>query len=990
MKTRTLAFGTLFVATLAGLALGQPTLTSLGTGTPLGVSNPQGGTVYIGGAGGTGTANVTRWALNGAGLTLSDAGTPGNGYISADGRYLATSILNGPTRFAIGNSATGVSPAFLAPGYAVPTLVPSSTQPGATEFGGARWDATTSTLLNMGVPGIIAYTPNSSGLGNSGVFGPSSSGQSTGNFLTPNAISANGRYILALAYVSSYNQNGTLGTATGPGTNISANSFYWRPVVWDSQANAGAGAMTVLPTPFRTASAAASTRRRTGNPYAISDDGLVIVGAQEHNASTGVSADPDGGRIVIWNYNTATSNWGMTYLPNGKAYTRAQVGDTPALVGPLTSSSTPGSYRMNAAGTIIVGRAITDQITTTLGTSGTGDDIVTGGTPFIGKWTWNAGTSSWDGPVSINVNNMAAASWLPSSVTSCGAPPNISVNGMSDDGRIVVGTATYSTCGSFMAGGWIWTDPSVAGGTAGEIVDWYDYLVTLGVPGVTADYGPTGDNGDTTRGLPKIGFPSAISPDGSVIVGFQGGNQRIIGAVPWALRQSSASACVGATIVSNPAASFNFSRCSTPILNVAASGTLPITYQWYKDGSPLTDGTTPAGGTVVGANASQLRLNNAKAGDAGSYYCVATGPCGTPAQSTATAVQLDPTVTLSNDLFATALPVEEGTFNYNACGAFVEDPNFGPSTCTFAVTTGDVWYNYTPTFTGDARIETCGAAFDTIVTVYAQDGSEIACNDDYLTGPSASCSSSRSRVARLPVVQGVPVSIRIVVKSSSIFSNVGQVRILQAPAAAAGDLCESPIPAVLGANAFDTTEATNSGDNASCNLVTNLNTRDVWFSYTPAYNGTVRASTCPGTSFNTVLSIYTGCGGGDIACSDDVAAGVCGTGTSTQSVISNFPVTGGTTYLFRVAGKTLGTFGAGTFTLAYTATPCGLSDIAGPGQSIGADGQLTADDIIVYLNWFFASDLRADVAGPGQSTTPDGQFTADDIIVFLNRFFAGC
>jgi hypothetical protein len=36
-------------------------------------------------------------------------------------------------------------------------------------------------------------------------------------------------------------------------------------------------------------------------------------------------------------------------------------------------------------------------------------------------------------------------------------------------------------------------------------------------------------------------------------------------------------------------------------------------------------------------------------------------------------------------------------------------------------------------------------------------------------------------VARLPVVQGVPVSIRIVVKSSSIFSNVGQVRILQAP-----------------------------------------------------------------------------------------------------------------------------------------------------------------------------------------------------------------
>jgi hypothetical protein len=69
---------------------------------------------------------------------------------------------------------------------------------------------------------------------------------------------------------------------------------------------------------------------------------------------------------------------------------------------------------------------------------------------------------------------------------------------------------------------------------------------------------------------------------------------------------------------------------------------------------------------------------------------------------------------------------------------------------------------------------------------------------------------------------------------------------------------------------------------------------------------------------------------------------------------------------------------------------CGLSDVAGPGQSIGADGSLTADDIIVFLNWFFAGDSRGDVAGAGQSSAPDGQFTADDIIVFLNRFFAGC
>jgi uncharacterized delta-60 repeat protein len=66
------------------------------------------------------------------------------------------------------------------------------------------------------------------------------------------------------------------------------------------------------------------------------------------------------------------------------------------------------------------------------------------------------------------------------------------------------------------------------------------------------------------------------------------------------------------------------------------------------------------------------------------------------------------------------------------------------------------------------------------------------------------------------------------------------------------------------------------------------------------------------------------------------------------------------------------------------------ADVAGPGQSIGGDNAFTADDIIVFLNWYFANDPRADVAGAGQSSTPDGQFTADDIIVFLNRFFAGC
>jgi hypothetical protein len=70
--------------------------------------------------------------------------------------------------------------------------------------------------------------------------------------------------------------------------------------------------------------------------------------------------------------------------------------------------------------------------------------------------------------------------------------------------------------------------------------------------------------------------------------------------------------------------------------------------------------------------------------------------------------------------------------------------------------------------------------------------------------------------------------------------------------------------------------------------------------------------------------------------------------------------------------------------------PCTDSDVAGTGQTIGYNGELSADDIIVFVNWFFASDPRADVAGAGQTIGADGNWSADDIIVFINRFFTGC
>ena len=85
-----------------------------------------------------------------------------------------------------------------------------------------------------------------------------------------------------------------------------------------------------------------------------------------------------------------------------------------------------------------------------------------------------------------------------------------------------------------------------------------------------------------------------------------------------------------------------------------------------------------------------------------------------------------------------------------------------------------------------------------------------------------------------------------------------------------------------------------------------------------------------------------------------------------------------------------------TFTLhtvahGHAVASCGRADIASIGGLGIPDGQLTADDIIVFLDAFFRNIfVVADVASLGGTPVPDGRLTPDDLIVFLTAFFAGC
>jgi hypothetical protein len=114
---------------------------------------------------------------------------------------------------------------------------------------------------------------------------------------------------------------------------------------------------------------------------------------------------------------------------------------------------------------------------------------------------------------------------------------------------------------------------------------------------------------------------------------------------------------------------------------------------------------------------------------------------------------------------------------------------------------------------------------------------------------------------------------------------------------------------------------------------------------------------------------------------------ISGQGTDTLLIAGNNPADAGS-YTCAVTNNC-----GQRITSASAVSPgvaCSPADIAGAGQRPCPDGALTADDIILFVNWFFAGDARADLAGAGQTIGADGFFTADDLIVYVNRFFAGC
>lgn len=185
-----------------------------------------------------------------------------------------------------------------------------------------------------------------------------------------------------------------------------------------------------------------------------------------------------------------------------------------------------------------------------------------------------------------------------------------------------------------------------------------------------------------------------------------------------------------------------------------------------------------------------------------------------------------------------------------------------------------------------------------------------------------------------------------------------------------GDTCKSPLFASLGANPFDTSDATDSGyevpDEQQCpgTYLDWDESPDRWFSWQPALSGVANFDTCDTTSYDTSLVIYEGTDCSSliqVACNGDstVQSGC----QQYYSGIYDLPVTGGSTYYLRVGGWLADT-GAGTLNIEYepTTVPADLD----------MDGDVDVDDLLLLLSDFGCSgSCIGDVNGDGLVNVSD-------------------
>ncbi|MBI5770408.1 MAG: immunoglobulin domain-containing protein [Verrucomicrobia bacterium] len=361
-------------------------------------------------------------------------------------------------------------------------------------------------------------------------------------------------------------------------------------------------------------------------------------------------------------------------------------------------------------------------------------------------------------------------------------------------------------------------------------------------------------------------------------------------------------------VIGYPPQSQTVAAGATVNFYVSASGTAPLTYQWKKGTTALTNG-----GNIAGATTNNLTLTNVQAADAGDYTVVVTNG----ASATATSPIATLTVTAgatapANDNFANAQVVTgtSGTTTGTNVGATGETGE--PAHYNSSGTASSVWYKWTAPQSGTMVFDTIGSNFDTVMAAYS--GTALA-SLTQLAQDDEGGGSATSKVT-FNVTAGVDYYIAV----GSWGSTRGSITLnwqMGGLAPANDNFANAQV--VTGGTG--TTTGTNVGATGETGEPTHYSSggtsSSVWYRWTATVTGSVVFDTI-GSSFDTVMAAYSGSALASLTqlAQDDDSGGV----GATSKVAFN--VTSGTVYHIAVGG-----YGSGrgniTFNWLASTTPIG-------------------------------------------------------------------
>ncbi len=229
----------------------------------------------------------------------------------------------------------------------------------------------------------------------------------------------------------------------------------------------------------------------------------------------------------------------------------------------------------------------------------------------------------------------------------------------------------------------------------------------------------------------------------------------------------------------------------------------------------------------------------------------------------------------------------------------------GPGHC---MTSPNIWYCYTASFSGDVTVSLCGSMYDTMLAIYdgcgcyPSLGDMIECNDEGCDPPSHASEITFTAIA------GNQYLIEVGGYESD--SGRGVITISAAGQPSPDNCADAPPIGNVTNMPFDTTSATFDGPGLC------MTSPNIWYCYTAPCTDDVTVSLC-GSSFDTVLAVYDGCGCYPtstrlLGCNDDS----CGQ----QSEITFSAVTGNQ-YLIEIGGFSSAT-GQGVLSISCASQPC--------------------------------------------------------------------